>query len=132
MYQDQRIDSRRFSKTHPLLGLTKRCLLGDGTIVPVDEADDADDAEDESSSGEGSDNGANLPASSLSSSSATDAEKRPGGSIGSNGRLVSLALANDRCRLLMLWSKNCRGLPDNRDGIRQWDSRVRGEMSSGR
>ena len=35
--------------TNPL-GLAKRCLLGDGLIVPVDEADEADDAEDESSS----------------------------------------------------------------------------------
>lgn len=33
-----------------LLGLAKRCLLGDGFIVPAEDAEEADDAEEESSS----------------------------------------------------------------------------------
>ena len=35
--------------TNPL-GLAKRCLLGEGLIVPVDDAEDADEADEESSS----------------------------------------------------------------------------------
>ncbi len=35
--------------TNPL-GLAKRCLLGDGLIVPVEDAEDAEEAEEESSS----------------------------------------------------------------------------------
>ena len=41
---------RKGKQTNPL-GLAKRCLLGDGLIVPAEEAEDADD---ESSSGLGS------------------------------------------------------------------------------
>ena len=40
----------RKSKTNRL-GLAKRCLLGEGLIVPVEEADEAEEAEEESSSG---------------------------------------------------------------------------------
>ena len=39
----------RMDSTNPL-GLAKRCLLGDGLIVPVEDVDDAEDADDESSS----------------------------------------------------------------------------------
>lgn len=49
--------------TNPL-GLANRCLLGDGIIVPVEEADEA---EDESSSS--TDSGKDLNSSALSSSS---------------------------------------------------------------
>lgn len=35
--------------TNPL-GLAKRCLLGDGLIVPVDDAEEAEEADEESSS----------------------------------------------------------------------------------
>ena len=39
------------NNTNPL-GLANRCLLGDGLIVPVEEAEEADEAEEESSSAE--------------------------------------------------------------------------------
>ena len=43
--------SQRNENTNPL-GLAKRCLLGDGFIVPVEDAEEADDADEESSSAE--------------------------------------------------------------------------------
>lgn len=75
--------------TNPL-GLAKRCLLGDGFIVPVDEADEAEDAEDESSSAV--DSGKDLSWSSASSSSRKVFE----GKGGSKGRPASFAFAKDR------------------------------------
>lgn len=77
--------------TNPL-GLAKRCLLGEGLIVPVDEADEAEDAEEESSSGFGS--GRGVRSSTYSSSSSSG--KSLIGRGGSKGRPASLALAKDR------------------------------------
>ena len=45
----QAIHEAQRDMTNPL-GLAKRCLLGDGLIVPVEDADEADDADEESSS----------------------------------------------------------------------------------
>lgn len=42
--------------TNPL-GLAKRCLLGEGLMVPVEDADEAEEAEEESSSWVGSGSG---------------------------------------------------------------------------
>ena len=53
-----RQSSRKVKRTLPIqkmgmtnpLGLAKRCLLGDGLMVPVDDAEEADEADEESSS----------------------------------------------------------------------------------
>lgn len=82
--------------TNPL-ALAKRCLLGDGLIVPVDDADDAEDVEDESSSGACSGNGWRS-----SSSSSIPSSGVFGGSGGSKGRPASFALAKERWRSLMV------------------------------
>lgn len=75
--------------TNPF-SLAKRCLLGDGLIVPVDEADEAEDAEDESSSAV--DSGKDWSWSSALSSSRNVFE----GKGGSKGRPASFALAKER------------------------------------
>lgn len=54
--------------TNPL-GLAKRCLLGDGLMVPVEEAEEAEEAEEESSSWLESGKGFRSSGSSSSSSS---------------------------------------------------------------
>ena len=80
--------------TNPF-GLAKRCLLGDGLIVPVDDAEDAEDAEEESSSGAESGNG--FSSSSFSSVSSSYCSSRTlDGSGGSKGKPASFALANER------------------------------------
>ena len=83
--------------TNPL-GLAKRCLLGDGLIVPAEEADEVDEADEESSSCADSGSGfkSSIPSSSSSSSSWLC------GSGGSKGRFASLALAKDRWRWLIV------------------------------
>jgi len=80
-------------QTNPF-GLAKRCLLGEGLIVPVEDAEEAEEADEESSSGLGSGSGwsSSYSCSSYSSSSIRD----PGGIGGLNGRPASLALAKAR------------------------------------
>lgn len=85
--------------TNPL-GLAKRCLLGDGLIVPVDDAEEAEEAEEESSSGIDSGNGFRSSFSSFSSSYCSC--RASGGSGGSKGKPASFALANERWRSLIL------------------------------
>lgn len=57
-------ENRAYAQNSTNLGLANRCLLGDGIIVPVEEAEEA---EDESSSS--IDSGKDLNSSALSSSS---------------------------------------------------------------
>ena len=83
--------------TNPL-GLAKRCLLGDGRIVPVDDAEEAEEAELESSSGA---SGSGFRSSISSSSSFST--KWLGGGGGSKGRPASLARAKDRCKSLIVY-----------------------------
>lgn len=81
--------------TNPL-GLAKRCLLGDGLIVPVEDAEEAEDADDESSSVDfRSGNGVRLSYSTVSSP-AGSSSKVPCGKGGSKGRPASFAFAKER------------------------------------
>ena len=70
------------------LGRSKRFLLGEGTMVPVEEADEADEEE---SLGEVA---RKLEMSSCSSSCSSKM-------MGSGGMRLSCALAKERCRSLM-------------------------------
>jgi hypothetical protein len=85
-------------QTNPL-GLTKRCLLGEGLIVPVDEADEAEEAEEESSS-DGLASGSGWSSSLCSSS--RSAVIISSGIGGSKGRLASFAFAKALCRSLII------------------------------
>ena len=84
------------------LGLAKRFLLGDGIIVPVDEAEDADE---ESSSCAGSGDSFQWPnsSSSLSTLPSSSSEGRRGNS---NGKPASFAFAKERWRSLMMEQVN--------------------------
>lgn len=95
------------NSTNPL-GLAKRCLLGDGLIVPVDDAEEAEDAEEESSSG--IDSGKGLRSSCSSSSSSYCSCSAFGGSGGSKGKPASFVLAKERWRSLIFFENpniNC-------------------------
>ena len=78
------------------LGLAKRFLLGEGIMVPVDEAEDVE--EEESSSWAGSGDG--LQVSHVSSSAFSSSSW--GGRGNSKGKAASLALAKERWSSLML------------------------------
>lgn len=91
--QEMRQKNYYRKQTNPF-GLAKRCLLGEGLIVPVEDAEEAEEADEESSSrlGSGSGRSSSSSCSSYSSSSIRD----PGGIGGLNGRPASLALAKAR------------------------------------
>ena len=90
------------NQTNPL-GLAKRCLLGDGLMVPVDDAEEADDVDEESSSRRGEGSGRSSSSSNSSSSFPSSSSIRVlGGMGGSKGRPDSLALANARWRSLIV------------------------------
>lgn len=86
----------RMGATNPF-GLANNFWLGDGRIVPADEAEDAELADEESSSVV-----LNWPRSSSCSPFSSSASSKTNG--GSGGSIASFDLAKERCRSLMVTS----------------------------